>query len=107
MATRLLALAIVLSVMVERISWGWHSLAQTCTGASMGVLLYFWSTRTPLYLALVETAVLLPTSFFFLFRDPARPEWAVAGVTLAGGNLNNLMAWLLWGWAFQVPFGSI
>ncbi len=107
MATRLLALAIVLSVMVERISWGWHSLAQTCTGASMGVLLYLWSTRTPLYLALVETAVLLPTSFFFLFRDPARAEWAGAGVTLAGGNLNNLMAWLLWGWAFQVSFDSV
>eukprot|EP00802_Teleaulax_amphioxeia_P012638 Tamp_12681.p1 GENE.Tamp_12681~~Tamp_12681.p1 ORF type:complete len:395 (+),score=34.28 Tamp_12681:437-1621(+) len=100
--TRFAALILGTSVMLERMSWGWHSLAQTSTGASMGVLLYFWSTRAPLYMCIVETIVLLPTSFFFLFRDPARAEWAVAGVSVNGGFTNNLLAWLIWGWAFQI-----
>jgi len=53
-------------------SWGWHSLAQTSAGASLGVLLYFWSTRVPLYFALVETVITIPLSFFLLLADPAR-----------------------------------
>jgi len=53
-------------------SWGWHSLAQTSAGASLGVVLYFWSTRVPLYFALVETVITIPLSFFLLLADPAR-----------------------------------
>jgi len=29
-------------------------------------------------------------------------EWAVPGIARKSSNLNNLLAWLVWGWAFQV-----
>ena len=63
-------------VMTERMSWGWHSLGQTSAGASLGVLLYFWSTRVPLYLAVMETLITIPLSLALLLLDPARLEWA-------------------------------
>ena len=61
---------------MERMSWGWHSLGQTSAGASLGVLLYFWSTRVPLYLAVAETLITIPLSLALLLLDPARLEWA-------------------------------
>ena len=99
---RCAAVATGLGVMVERMSWGWHSLGQTSAGATLGILLYFWSTRVPLYFTVVETLVTLPLSVYLLLIDPARPEWGRPGVMLPNGNLNNLLAWLIWGWAFQL-----
>ena len=29
-------------------------------------------------------------------------ELAIPGTLVRGGNLNNLLAWLIWGFAFQV-----
>lgn len=83
-------------------TWGFHSAGQATTGATVGVFLYYTSTRLPQLHVLVETAVIIPAGFILLMIDPAREEWAVPGTKMPGGNFNNLLAWYVWGCAMQL-----
>jgi len=76
-AVWLLALAIPAAGMCERLSWGFHSAAQVSVGASLGVVLYFWSTRVPQVVLLLEAVVVPPLAFVLLRADPLRSEWAI------------------------------
>lgn len=83
-------------------SWGLHSGGQAITGATIGVILYYTSTRLPQTHVIVETAVIVPAGFVLLMSDPAREEWAAPGVKSPGGNFNNILAWYVWGCAMQL-----
>ncbi|KAJ1479911.1 hypothetical protein T484DRAFT_1902026, partial [Baffinella frigidus] len=100
-AVWLLGLAIPAAGMCERLSWGFHSAGQVSAGASLGVVLYFWSTRVPQVVLLLEAVVIPPVAFFLLRADPLRSEWAIDAIAHPGGN-NNLFSWIVWGLAFQL-----
>jgi len=98
---RAAGVGIMISVMCERMSWGFHSLAQTMTGSAMGIILHYWSTRMPLYFTILESMLILPGGFALLMSDPARSDWSVPSV-LQPGFQDNLLAWFCWGVAFQL-----
>lgn len=53
-------------IAIERVILGYHSILQVIVGASLGVLLHFYSTRTPQYFIIIDSVIQVEKVLFLI-----------------------------------------
>eukprot|EP01104_Vermistella_antarctica_P004829 TRINITY_DN15249_c0_g1_i1.p1 TRINITY_DN15249_c0_g1~~TRINITY_DN15249_c0_g1_i1.p1 ORF type:complete len:363 (-),score=48.63 TRINITY_DN15249_c0_g1_i1:46-1134(-) len=86
-ASRVFGVLVILLAAVERVTLGYHSIGQVMTGATIGVVLHFYSTRAPQFMVFVDGGVTVALGFFTLFYDKE--------LVYTDGNPNNIYGWFV------------
>lgn len=90
--SRVFGALIIFCTCLERTMLGYHSLGQVITGASLGVLLHFYSTRAPQFMVYLDALVTVLLGFIALFAD--------GHLHFTENDGNNIFAWFVNGCAY-------
>jgi len=91
-ASRLAGLIGIIWMAVGMLVLGQNSLGQVIVGVLMGIILYFYSTRSPQFMIFFDAVVESVAAIILIRLDGGRYD---------RGDPNNLNSWLMWGLAFE------
>ncbi|KAJ5076068.1 hypothetical protein M0811_06930 [Anaeramoeba ignava] len=93
--SRIVGVVILILAMIERVTLGFHSVGQVVTGGSLGVALYFYSTRVPQYWTLIFDSVFQLVAAIPLLK-------ADSALTYQKDDPNNMYCWILQGFSYLI-----
>ncbi|KAJ3431409.1 hypothetical protein M0812_03090 [Anaeramoeba flamelloides] len=94
----IIGILVIIVKILERLLLGYHSIGQTISGATLGTVLYFYSTRTPQFLPFVDNFIMITLTPILVRIDPAS-KYRIA-------DDNNMFEWAMWGSSYAI-FESI
>jgi len=90
---KICGIIVTLWLSIERVVSGYSSFGQSMVGSLMGIILHYYSTRTPQYLVFVDSCLQSLVALAILSSDHSRYQQ---------GNQHNMFASLIWGIGFDL-----
>ena len=109
--SRALAVVIVPLICLERVTLGYHTVAQVTVGSCLGILLHYYSSRAPQFMIFVDGIIQIIAGAILLQVDPSlvyekdsmsKYFYLVMIYSFTYIFTDNLFSWYMWGVSFQI-----